>query len=194
MRTRTRLPIDERRRQLLEAGLRLFAARPYPDVSVGEVAREAGVSHGLVFHYFGDKRGLYLGVVRAVADRLVAATAPASDSSPHEQLLAGLAAHMDFALRYPEAYVAFLHGGAAGDEDVAQIIEDAHERSRRHILDALAIANPPPALEIALRGWQGFTEAAIVAWLGDRRLPRAELLDMLAEMLSDTLRRGGFAG
>jgi len=191
MAPRTRLPTDERREQLIDAGLKLFARRPYAAVAVSDVAREAGVSHGLVFHHFGDKRGLYLGVARAVADRLVAATAPASDRAPREQLLAGLEAHVDFAVRYPDAYAAFLHGGAGGDGEVARIIESSHARSRQHVLDALAITDPPPALEIALRGWQGFTQAAIVAWLDDRRLPRTELLDMLADAFSDALRRGG---
>lgn len=187
--TRTRLPTDERRRQLLSAGLRLFATRSYPAVSVSDVARKAGVSHGLVFHYFGDKRGLYRGVAESVADRLVSATAPATGRGPREQLLAGLDAHVGFAAQYPEAYATFLHGGAGGNEDIARIIDGARAQSRRHVLDALEIGDPTPALEIALRGWQGFIEGAIVAWLGDRRLAHAALLEMLADALADVLRR-----
>ena len=191
MPVRTRLPIDERRRQLIAAGLELFATRPYADVAMADVARAAGVSHGLAFHYFGDKRGLYLQVLTAVTDQLVIATAPAPGTTPLEQLYAGLAAHVDFASRYPQAYTAFMHGGNGTDPDVEAIIEQARTRGLIHVLDAIAVTKPSPRLEIALRGWQGFTEGAIVAWLRDESLPRPELLDMLAAALADALRSGG---
>lgn len=188
---RTRLPIDERRRQLIAAALELFATRPYADVAIGEVAQAAGVSHGLVFHHFDDKRGLYLEVLRSVADRLAAATAPGPDTTSIEQLYAGLTAHVDFAARYPQAYTTFLHGGNGADSEVMGIIERARRQAAGHVLDALEIADPPPQLEIALRGWQGFTEGAILAWLREGSLPRPKLLQMLATALADALRVGG---
>ncbi|HYU60421.1 MAG TPA: TetR/AcrR family transcriptional regulator [Solirubrobacterales bacterium] len=196
MATRARLPTDERRRQLIAAGLELFATRPYPEVAMGDVAWAAGVSHGLAFHYFGDKRGLYVEVVRTVTDRLVAATAPEPGRTPLEQLYAGLEAHVDFAARYPRAYTAFVGGGQGADEEVDLILDEARGRGLRHVIEALNIDEPTPRLEIALHGWQGFTEAAITAWLRRRRrrrrLARAKLLDMLAAALSDALRAGGF--
>lgn len=191
MALRTRLPVDERRRQLIAAGLELFATRPYGDVAMADVARAAGVSHGLAFHYFGDKRGLYLEVLRVVTDQLVAATAPGPDKTPLEQLRAGLQAHIDFAASYPQGYIAFLHGGNGADADIEMIIEQARERGLRHVLQALGEEDPAARLEIALRGWQGFTEGAIVAWLRGRRLPREELLSMLSASLADALRAGG---
>src|SRR5947208_9894051 len=59
-----RLDHDERRRQILSCARRLFSERPYASVSTVEIAREAGVARGLVHHYFGTKRDLYLEVVR----------------------------------------------------------------------------------------------------------------------------------
>jgi AcrR family transcriptional regulator len=158
---------------------------------MADVAQAASVSHGLVFHYFGDKHGLYLEVLRSVTDQLVAATAPTPDRTPMEQLYFGLNAHVDFAERYPHAYTAFLHGGNGADQAVELIIEQARARGLRHVLDALAVTDPQPRLEIALRGWQSFTEGAIIAWLRSRCLPRAELLDMLAAALADAVRAGG---
>ena len=64
---RRRLSPDQRREQILVAAERLFAERPYVDVSTTELAAAAGVARGLLNHYFGDKRALYLEVVRRAA-------------------------------------------------------------------------------------------------------------------------------
>src|SRR5258708_39592972 len=61
-----RLDHDERRRQILQCARRLFSERPYASVSTTELAREAGVARGLLHHYFGAKRDLYLEVVRTM--------------------------------------------------------------------------------------------------------------------------------
>lgn len=61
-----RLTHDERRAQILDCARRLFSERQYDAVSTIEVAREAGVTRGLLHHYFGTKRELYLEVVRTL--------------------------------------------------------------------------------------------------------------------------------
>src|SRR5205807_8880700 len=59
-----RLEHDERRQQILDCARRLFSERNYASVSTSEIARQAGVARGLLHHYFGTKRELYLEVVR----------------------------------------------------------------------------------------------------------------------------------
>jgi AcrR family transcriptional regulator len=49
---------EERRRQILEAAVRAFARRGYHGCRVSDVAREAGVAYGLVYHYYGSKEAL----------------------------------------------------------------------------------------------------------------------------------------
>src|SRR5438874_6248374 len=61
-----RLEHDERRRQILACARRLFSERNYASVSTSQIAREAGVARGLLHHYFGTKRDLYLEVVRSL--------------------------------------------------------------------------------------------------------------------------------
>jgi AcrR family transcriptional regulator len=191
MTTRTRLAIDERREQLLRVGLELFGSRPYGDVGTAEIARRAGVSHGLLFHYFGDKRRYYLAVLRWVADDLLSAQAAGDDASPWERLQSKLRAQVDFADRYTTGYRALVNGGNGADDELAELAEEARWRSIRLIADALDIAEPAPALRIALRGWQGFTEGAILEWLKQRDLPADELVDLLAHELVSTLRTMG---
>ena len=71
---RARLDVDERRRQLVELGLDLFGSRSYDEVSIDELAAAAGISKGLLYHYFPTKRDFYVATVREAAAQLVART------------------------------------------------------------------------------------------------------------------------
>src|SRR2546423_8774486 len=73
---RTRLDIDLRRQQLVEIGMELFAKRPYDEVWVEEIAAEAGVSRGLLYHYFPTKRDFFVEVVRAQFEHVAQLTVP----------------------------------------------------------------------------------------------------------------------
>jgi AcrR family transcriptional regulator len=191
MATRTRLATDERREQLLRVGLEHFGTRPYGHVGTAELARAAGVSHGLLFHYFNDKRRFYLAVLEWVADDLLSAQTGEREATPWKRLQAKLAAQVDFADRYTVAYKALVSGGNGADEELADLAEGARWRSIRLIVDALDIEEPKAELRIALRGWQGFTEGAIIEWLKHRDLPREDLVRLLAQELVATLKRQG---
>ena len=61
-----KLPADERRQALLEVAERLFATRPYDQISVQEIAEEAGVARGLIHHYFGGKEDVLAAVMKEI--------------------------------------------------------------------------------------------------------------------------------
>ncbi|MCL4288479.1 MAG: TetR family transcriptional regulator, partial [Thermoleophilia bacterium] len=65
--TRTRLDPDVRRGQILAAAREVFVAEDYANASMEAVAQRAGVTTGLVNHYFGTKRDLYLAVIEDLA-------------------------------------------------------------------------------------------------------------------------------
>src|SRR5271163_5309073 len=65
---------EDRREQLLRIGTELFATQPYDEVWIGEVARAAGVSRGLLYHYFPGKRAFYAEIVQAQSDELARRT------------------------------------------------------------------------------------------------------------------------
>ncbi len=48
-------PVADRRQRILEAAVRVFAVRGYHAARVGDIAEEAGVAHGLLYHYFSSK-------------------------------------------------------------------------------------------------------------------------------------------
>ena len=55
---------EEKRRLLLEAAVRVFARSGYHDCRVGDITREAGVAHGLLYHYFTSKEEVLQAVFR----------------------------------------------------------------------------------------------------------------------------------
>src|SRR2546430_3185907 len=70
----------DKRRQILSAAVRVFAAQGYDASRVGDVAKEAGVAYGLVYHYFGSKEAVLEAVFREAWGRLLAAVALAEET------------------------------------------------------------------------------------------------------------------
>jgi TetR/AcrR family fatty acid metabolism transcriptional regulator len=79
---------DDKRKAILDAAVRVFARQGYEASPVGDVAKEAGVAYGLVYHYFGSKEAVLEAVFREQWGRLLAAVAVAEDTgkSAPEQL------------------------------------------------------------------------------------------------------------
>ena len=71
----TRLDVDERRRRLLELGAELFTRHAYDELSMAKIAREAGISKALLYHYFPSKEAYFLATLEEKADELAAAHA-----------------------------------------------------------------------------------------------------------------------
>ncbi|MGK2955095.1 MAG: TetR/AcrR family transcriptional regulator [Solirubrobacterales bacterium] len=62
----TRISADERRQDLMQVAERLFATRPYSEISVQEIADQAGVARGLIHHYFGGKDDILAAIMREI--------------------------------------------------------------------------------------------------------------------------------
>jgi TetR/AcrR family fatty acid metabolism transcriptional regulator len=71
---------DDKRRQILDAAVRVFARQGYEASPVGDVAREAGVAYGLVYHYYGSKDAVLEAVFREAWGRLLGAVAVAEET------------------------------------------------------------------------------------------------------------------
>jgi TetR/AcrR family transcriptional regulator, fatty acid metabolism regulator protein len=71
---------EGKRRQILEAAVRVFAAQGSEATRVGDIAKDAGVAYGLVYHYFGSKDAVLEAVFREAWGRLLAAVAVAEQT------------------------------------------------------------------------------------------------------------------
>ncbi|MBA3844688.1 MAG: TetR/AcrR family transcriptional regulator [Actinobacteria bacterium] len=71
---------DNKRQLILEAAVRVFARQGYEASPVGDIAAQAGVAYGLVYHYFGSKDAVLEAVFREAWGRLLAAVALAEET------------------------------------------------------------------------------------------------------------------
>lgn len=176
---RTRLDLVARRTQLLEFGKRLFATRAYDDISINEVATTAGVSKGLLFHYFQNKRGFYVETIRAMSVERRRATEPDTSLPPWERLRAAIDAHLIHAKRDGAMYVAFCGSGAAISPEVPRILEEHREAVTRYLLENLGIPKASPLLRAGLRAWMFMVEGVCLEWIAHPSLKRENLRDLL---------------
>ena len=183
---RARLSTDVRRQQLVALGVEMFSERPFDDVSIGDIAVAAGISKGLLYHYFPSKRDFYVAVVRHSADEMEAITETDPRLAPLERLSVGLDRYLDYVDTHARGYATVLRAGIGSDPEVAAIVERVRAAMASRILDDLAGEDTvAPAVRIAVRGWVGFTEAAVLDWLEHRDLTH----DQLRELLIRALRR-----
>jgi TetR/AcrR family fatty acid metabolism transcriptional regulator len=71
---------DAKREQILQAAVRVFATQGYESSRVGDIAKDAGVAYGLVYHYYGSKEAVLEAVFREAWGRLLAAVAIAEQT------------------------------------------------------------------------------------------------------------------
>jgi AcrR family transcriptional regulator len=189
--TRTRLDPARRREQLLDLGVEQLSVRRLEDLSIDALADVAGISRGLLYHYFSNKRDFHLAVLRRMADQVFQITAPLEDLPPLEQLAGSLGAYVDFVTANREAYVSFVRAAAGGDEEYHQIYESARVALTDRIFvqaggDVLAElgTSDSPAVRLMVRGWAAMVEDVVLRWLDDDRgVSKPELLQMLAASL-----------
>src|SRR3954467_4653763 len=104
----SRLQTDERRQQLLDAGARVFTERSYDDAAMAEVARAAGISKGLLYHYFPSKRDLFVATLEAAAAELRELTQPDPSLPIGEQLVAAVDAYLGWIEQHADSYAKLL--------------------------------------------------------------------------------------
>jgi AcrR family transcriptional regulator len=173
----TRLDVDERRRRLLERGADLFARHSYDELSMAAIAREAGVSKALLYHYFPSKQDFFGAVLAEGAAELVSVVD--ADAPPAEQL--------DAFLGWVET-----RGGAyaklvrVASPEVRDLMDAVRAATAERILAGLP-GPPTPERRVAVNAWLWFMDGAIVDWLEHGDVGREELHALLLRTLEGAL-------
>ena len=175
---------ERRREQLLDLGVRLFASRTLDEISIDLLAQEAGISRGLLYHYFGDKMAFREAVVRRAAADLVAQTEPPAEGDEIAKLLHSVAAYVDFVDANYEGYLSLVRG-AASDPALRAVYDEAFRTLGERFFDiGVQVVPDTAAARLLVRGWQAMTEELVLAWKAEETgLDRDQLLDLLVASL-----------
>ncbi|MGW7336685.1 TetR/AcrR family transcriptional regulator [Streptomyces sp. NPDC054808] len=191
-----RLSVEERRLQLLDAALALFAHRPPEEVSLDDVAEQAGVSRPLVYRYFpGGKQQLYEAALGSAADELRLCFDEPRVGPLLDRLSRALDRYLAFVDEHDTGFSALLRGGSVVETShTSGIVDGVRRAAADHIMSHLDVAEPGPRLRMTVRMWITAVEAASLIWLDeDKQPPLDELREWLVEqflaVLTVTARR-----
>lgn len=163
----------------------MLSGRPLDQISVEDIADRAGVSRGLLFHYFASKHDFHVALVRHISRDMLDRTAPDENLDPFEMLRGTLVAYVDYVTERRDTYVSMLRGAASGDPDMRAVFEDTRtemvERTVAHV-PSIGI-DPGPAVRLAVRGWVAFVEDITIAWLSDPALTREQFIELTVAAL-----------
>ncbi|RDI68604.1 TetR family transcriptional regulator [Nocardia pseudobrasiliensis] len=160
--------------------------RALEDISVAEIAAQAGISRGLLFHYFASIQDFQLAILQQANLELLTRTAPDPSLELFDMLRDAVQRYVDYVSANRTPYTAILRGPSSASPEMAALAED----SRNTIVDRiLKVAPVPdddpdhPRLRLAVRGWIAFVEETTLSWLRNETISREQLIDMLVESL-----------
>ncbi|MCX6400006.1 MAG: helix-turn-helix domain containing protein [Propionibacteriales bacterium] len=189
-----RLGADARRDQILDCAVRLFGERPYDDVGTSDIAQEAGVTRGLLHHYFGTKRGLYVEVVKRMLDATRIDLVAAEMASPgrgrasvRRRAERGVDHFLDAVEAHGKTFVAVSHAEGIGtDPEVGEILARADDLSAKAMLSALGLPDPGRESEeyAVMRSYLQLVKGATREWQRDRTLRRDQVRRLLVETIT----------
>ena len=186
----TRLQVDQRRRQLLEAGAELFARYSYDELSMARIAREVGISKALLYHYFPSKQAYFQATLEQAAAELAETVQPDPALPPVEQLSNSLDAYLGWIERNADAYAKLITSVGAVPE-VRDLVERVRHETAERILEGISPGGAPPPLRAAVHGWMWFMDGAILDWLEHRDIERARLHGLLLGTLLGAVTASG---
>jgi AcrR family transcriptional regulator len=191
---------EDRREQLLRAGVELLRRRPHEEVSIEEIADAAGVSKGLLYHYFPTKKDFIVAAIERGQRQLTELLRPAPGLDPEAQLDASLDKFLDYVEEHATAYAAIFRGGS-GDPEIGAVLEAGHEIQMKTLMGSLGSwphspvsTEPSPQLESAIQGWLFFVEGVVLRWLEQKDMERAQLRMLLKAALGGALFAARAAG
>ena len=156
-----RLPAEQRRTQLLEVAIELFATHGFYATSMEDIAEAAGVTKPVVYQHFPSKRALYRELLHDVdarlTDRLVIATASATTG--RERVQEGFAAYFHFVAEHRAAFRLLFGASVRNDPEFSMVADATIERFADLIADLIEIDAAPEHRRTLAHAVVGMAEA-----------------------------------
>ena len=149
------------------------------------MAEAAGVSHGLVFQYFGTKKALYVATLEPLIAEFRRRIAPDPELSPPERLRSALRSYADFAAEHPRGYRSLMRN-ATGFREVRDGLERARWEGIERLAAQMGLESERPEVRVGLKAWIGYMDTAVLAWVETGGPDRETLVEMIAAALAAT--------
>ncbi len=190
---RRRLSAEERRERILGGAMRLFAERGYPETSMDEIARTAGITAAVIYDHFPSKAALQIELLERQTDELIAYVAAALEVSPPQagaRMHAGVDAFFRFVEEHPFAW-RMLFRDPPSDPEVAAAYRRLSQQGTAGITgfiqaaagDALAdYPDPHQAAEMFAEQVRSAQNGLAAWWYEHRDVPRTTIVERLLEL------------
>ncbi|MDS1271787.1 TetR/AcrR family transcriptional regulator [Lipingzhangella sp. LS1_29] len=175
---------QQRRADLIRTALDVFSRTSPDQVTMEDIATTADVSRALIYRYFPNMAELRAAAVNVAMRELAQRLVPDANLPLLEQLRAALGEFIAFAEEYAPAYISLLRGGSiVATEQTEAEIDQVRAQVRRLLLERSGVDEPSARLDLALRCWTAVVESAVLMWLEERSMSRAELQSWLLDQL-----------
>ncbi|WP_326559827.1 TetR/AcrR family transcriptional regulator [Micromonospora sp. NBC_01796] len=162
--TKRQAAAEQTRQRLLAAATEQFSRRPYAEVTVGDIARTAGVSQGLVAHHFENKCGAYLATLREVRRSLGTLPATRPDLPPGARLRLYWEGHFTYLAAHPDLALNLILSDPGTTEATTEF--EAARREGLHDMCLILDLDPDnPAVTMALRAFGAGIDRLTAEWL-----------------------------
>lgn len=178
------MPAAQRRSQLLETAVGVFAENGYHAASMNDVAEAAGVTKPVLYQHFSSKRELFVELLTAIGDELrdTIAKATADAAGPRQQVEQGMRAYFRFVDTKTDSFKVLFGAGARRDPEFAAFARAVEESIAESIAQLIVVDGQQAAHgDLLAHGIVGMTETASRFWLAHDREPD---VDTLASQLS----------
>ena len=181
---RSRMSAADRRRQVLDVGLEVFARHGYHETSMSALAAEAGVTKPVLYQHFASKHDLFAEVLAETGDRLMRAIeASEVEETPRRRVEAGFRSFFRFFEEQPAAFALLYGTSLAVDPDFRRDARRVRDTFAEYLAGLIRTVDHESALAMAA-GINGLSEGMIRHWMHEEDPRPAEEMAALAARLA----------
>ncbi|WP_439655962.1 TetR/AcrR family transcriptional regulator [Lentzea sp. HUAS TT2] len=178
------------REKVLAAARELFITSRYDDVKAADIARAAGVAHGLVFHHFGSKQGLYGEVLCTIGREVLDLHVKTPDVPLGKRIRQSHAAHLAYLATHRELALNLLLQSWGVEESFDRVRDDGN----RNLCENLGLDFERPAVRAVLRMYTTAADQLARDYLlSEHPFDESVVVEMLMTVLAGALRAAQIA-
>ncbi|EJQ15259.1 TetR/AcrR family transcriptional regulator (plasmid) [Bacillus cereus] len=135
---------ENRKEEILEAGLEVFAEKGYYNTTTALIAEKVGISQPYIFRFFRTKEELFIAALERAFERILQ-TFKNVESNPEEIVIEMVEAYEKLSISYPNEIALQVIGLSVTEDTIKNCTKTGLSRIRSYILGRFQLANVPNA-------------------------------------------------